>query len=89
MKFSCENVVMDKLAPAIDWIKENGFWLANGLLLLLMIGIWFMQTGTLKEELGKNVKKIKGKYDIAKRIMTKKPDDMTCLLYTSPSPRDS
>ena len=68
---------MDKLAPAIDWIKENGFWLANGLLLLLMIGIWFMQTGTLKEELGKNVKKIKGKYDIAKRIMTKKPDDMT------------
>ena len=58
---------MEKLAPAIAWIKENGFWLANGFLLLLMIGIWYMQTGTLKEQQGKNEKKIKTQFDTAQR----------------------
>ena len=68
---------MEKLAPAIAWIKENGFWLANGFLLLLMIGIWYMQTGTLKEQQGENEKKIKTQFDTAQRVMGKKPDDIT------------
>ena len=67
---------MEKLAPAIAWIKENRFWLANGLLLLLMIGIWYMQTGTLKEQQGKNEQKIDSQIRLADGILRKKPDDV-------------
>ena len=67
---------MDKLAPAIDWIKKNGFWLANGLLLLLMIGIWYMQTGALKEQQVKNERKIDSQTQLADGILRKKPDDV-------------
>ena len=68
---------MEKLAPAIAWIKENRFWLVNGLLLLLMIGIWYMQTGTLKEQQGKNEQKIDSQIRLADGILRKKPDDVT------------
>ena len=68
---------MEKLAPAIAWIKENGFWLANGLLLLLMIGIWYMQTGSLKEQQSKNEKTITSNFGDAKRIRSQKPEDIT------------
>ena len=67
---------MEKLAPAIAWIKENRFWLANGLLLLLMVGIWYMQTETLKEQQGKNEKKIDSQIRLAQNILKKKPDDV-------------
>ena len=56
---------MDKLAPAIEWIKANGFWLANGLLLLLMIGLWYMVTGGLNQEKDKNQATIKKELNLA------------------------
>lgn len=67
---------MDKLAPAIDWFKQNGFWLANGFLLLLMIGIWFMQTDTLNAEKDKNESKISSQFSTAQGIMRKMPEDL-------------
>ena len=68
---------MDKLAPAIAWIKEHGFWLANGLLLLLMIGIWYLQTDGLNQATKKNEQKIKGEFGTAQRIRTQKPEDLS------------
>lgn len=67
---------MDKLAPAIAWTKKNWFWLTNGLLLLLMIGIWFMQTGNLKEQQSSNESKIKTQFNTADGIMRKTPEDI-------------
>ena len=67
---------MDKLAPAIAWTKENGFWLANGLLLLLMIGLWYVVTNGLNEEKDKNLSNIKKETTIAQGIMRKKPEDL-------------
>lgn len=67
---------MDKLAPAIAWLKENGFWLANGLLLLLMIGLWFVVTGSLNEQKSKNLSTIKSETSTAQGILRKKPDDL-------------
>ena len=60
---------MEKLAPAIAWIQENRLWLVNGLLMLLMIGIWYMQTGTLKEQQGKNEQKIDSQIRLADGIL--------------------
>ena len=67
---------MDKLAPTIAWIKENGFWLANGLLLLLMIGIWFMVTGSLHEAREKNESKINQQFNTVQAIRRQKPADL-------------
>lgn len=66
---------MDKLAPAIDWLKEYGFWLANGLLLLLMIGIWYLQIGRLTEEKDKSTKKIDSQFRTVQAVMQKTPED--------------
>ena len=68
---------MDKLAPAIAWIKENKFWLANGLLLLLMAGIWYLVTGNLHKERDDNESKIKREFTTVQSIKQKKPDDVT------------
>ena len=68
---------MDKLAPAIAWIKENKFWLANGLLLLLMAGIWYLVTGNLDKATDDNENKINREFSTAQGIKQKKPDDVT------------
>ena len=67
---------MDKLAPAIAWTKENGFWLANGLLLLLMVGLWFLVTGNLNKEKDDNVSKINRETSLVQGILRKKPEDL-------------
>ena len=67
---------MDKLAPAIAWTKENGFWLANGLLLLLMGGLWYLVTSGLNAEKEKNVGTIKKETNLVQAIMQKKPEDL-------------
>ena len=67
---------MDKLAPAIGWIKKNYFWLSSGLLLVSMVGIWFYQTNLLGTEQEKNVRDIDSKFKTALDIKSKKPDDL-------------
>ncbi len=66
---------MDKLAPAISWIKDYGFWLANGLLLLLMIGIWHLQTGSLNQAREANTSKINSQFRTAEGVSRKTPGD--------------
>ena len=66
---------MDKLAPAIQWIKKNGFWLASGFLTLLMIGIWFMTTGTIDDQTSKGESAIKSSVSSADAIMKKSAEE--------------
>ena len=68
---------MDKLAPAIAWVKENIFWLANGLLLLLMIGIWYSTTASLDEATADNENKINREFQTVQNIRRQKPEDLT------------
>ena len=67
---------MDKLAPTIAWLKENGFWLANGLLLLLMAAVWYLTSTGLNEAQSKNESKIKTQFNTASNILRQTPADI-------------
>lgn len=59
---------MDKLAPAIAWLKKNSFWLASAFLALGMLGGWYMATGTVSSETSKNASAVKQQISNARNI---------------------
>jgi hypothetical protein len=67
---------MDKLAPAIAWIKANKFWLGNGILFLAMIGVWYYGTGDLTSRQQDRERQIKSDFSTAKNIQAVSPDDI-------------
>ena len=62
---------MDKLAPAIEWFKKNGFWVGCGLVALLMIGMWHVTTGAIDDETDSNTSKINTSISSANGLLKK------------------
>ena len=60
---------MDKLLPAIEWIKKNRFWLGCGLLAIAMIATWFVITNQIQKETDANTAKVKSQIQSANNIM--------------------
>ena len=62
---------MDKLAPAIEWLKKNGFWLASAFLALGMFGGWYVATGSVSTETSKFTNAVKQQISAARAIRSK------------------
>ncbi len=60
---------MDKLLPAIDWLKKNSFWVGCSILSLAMIGTWFWTTMQIAEQTEKNASDVKSQIQAADNIM--------------------
>lgn len=59
---------MDKLAPAIEWLKKNGFWLASAFLALGMLGGWYVATGSVSTETSKFTSAVEQQISAARAI---------------------
>ncbi len=53
---------MDQLAPVIQWLKRNGFWIISALVALLLIGGWFLASGQIQEQTTAQVRKLKSSF---------------------------
>lgn len=64
---------MEQLAPAIEWIKKNIFWLGCGLVSLVMMVMWWLTTSSLAETTNKRERDVKAKIKAASDIKMKRP----------------
>ncbi|MEM7785311.1 MAG: hypothetical protein AAF939_17390 [Planctomycetota bacterium] len=62
---------MDKIAPAIAWVKKNIFWLGCGFLTILMLGIWFVSVGSIDKQTADATQKIKSSITSGESITRK------------------
>ncbi|MEL7500639.1 MAG: hypothetical protein AAFN77_23805 [Planctomycetota bacterium] len=76
---------MDQLAPTIDWIKKNIFWLTCGILFIATIASWFVSTGSLAKEQKDNESKVKSNIAMAEGIQRKTPTDLPDLVGAHPN----
>ena len=53
---------MDQLAPVIQWIKRNGFWIISALVALLLIGGWYIASAQIQEQTTAEVRKLKSSF---------------------------
>ena len=53
---------MDQLAPVLQWLKRNGFWIVSALVALLLIGGWFLASGQIEEQTTAQVRKLKSSF---------------------------
>ena len=60
---------MDKLLPAIDWVKKNRFWIGCAVLSIAMIGTWFWITTEISGQTSKNASDVKSQIQAADGIM--------------------
>jgi len=76
---------MDKLAPAIAWLKKNSFWLASAFLALGMLGGWYMATDSVSSETSKNASAVKQQISDARRIRTVTATDVDETITAHPN----
>ncbi len=60
---------MDKLAPAIKWIKRNIFWLSCTFLAIAMVAMWFVASGTIAKETADFQRDVKSNITTAEGIL--------------------
>ncbi len=65
---------MDQIAPVINWIKKNVFWLGCGLMSILMIAIWFVIGMGIDKKTASNETKIKSSMSTTKSIQQVTPN---------------
>ena len=53
---------MDQLAPVLQWIKRNGFWIISALVALLLIGGWVLASGQIQEQTTARVRTLKSSF---------------------------
>ena len=53
---------MDQLAPVVQWIKRNGFWLVSGILSILLIVGWYLASTEMEKQTEAQVRKIKSSF---------------------------
>lgn len=53
---------MDQLAPVIQWIKRNGFWIGSTLVAILLVVGWFLASGQIDEQTSKQVRTLKSSF---------------------------
>ena len=49
---------MDQLAPAINWLKRNGFWVVASILALVLIVGWYLASTEIDDQRAAHVKKL-------------------------------
>ena len=76
---------MDKIAPAIAWIKKNGFWLASALLAISMLGAWFVATGAVSKQTSSFESALKSQISAAKAIRTVTAADVEETVVAHPN----
>ena len=76
---------MDKIAPAIAWIKKNSFWLASAFLAIAMIGGWFVATGEVSSETSKNENAVKQQISAARSIRSVTATDVDESITAHPN----
>ena len=52
----------------MDFLKKNGFWIANFLLAAAMVGVWFYSTGAITKATNDRIGEIKGKLAAAEAV---------------------
>ncbi len=76
---------MEKLAPAIAWLKKNSFWLASAFLALGMLGAWFVASGTVSKETSSFASAVKSQISAAKAIRTVTATDVDETVVAHPN----
>ena len=76
---------MDKLAPAIAWLKKNGFWLLSGLLAIGMLGMWYVATGEVTKETSSFESAVKSQISAARNIRTVTATDVDETITAHPN----
>ena len=76
---------MDKIAPAIAWLKKNSFWLASAFLALGMAGGWYVATGAVSSETAKNESAVKQQINAARSIRSVTATDVDETITAHPN----
>ena len=76
---------MDKLAPAIAWLKKNSFWLASAFLAIGMLGGWYVATGAVSSETTKNENAVKQQINAARGIRSVTATDVDESITAHPN----
>jgi hypothetical protein len=76
---------MDKLAPAIAWLKKNSFWLASAFLAIGMLGGWYVATSAVSSETSKNANAVKQQINAARGIRSVTATDVDESITAHPN----
>jgi hypothetical protein len=60
---------VDKLLPAIEWVKKNKFWLGCGILSIAMVATWFVITGQIEKQTADFTRDVESKITAANNII--------------------
>ncbi len=53
---------MDQLAPVLQWIKRNGFWIISATVALLLIGGWYLSSTQIDAQTQAEIRKLKSSF---------------------------
>ena len=59
---------MDSLAPVINWIKRNGFWLMSGLVSIAVVVGWYLASVQMQESKAKSIREYQSSFSSVKNI---------------------
>ena len=59
---------MDSLAPVINWIKRNGFWLLSGLMSVAVLAGWYLASVQMQEAKTKSIREYQSSFSSVKNI---------------------
>ena len=59
---------MDSLAPVINWIKRNGFWLSSGFVAVAVLVGWYLASTQMQEAKTKSIRDYKSTFSSVRNI---------------------